>query len=220
MEPLTRAVIIACVLVLASCSHAVPQLVQVFDQVDRVLDPEAGVWGERLSAFVQASSADGNKVFDRLHLIHDGQGYFVTLGRGQWTAVERPGEFWVGAKDLAFPDQVPTGEWRALLVTRSGQKMEVKFQVPPQPPGTPPARTARVALQADPAVAGRYSVSGWVEDYLVWARDPKGVIIGRLKTVGPAFQVPPGTASVVLYSYDKVRGEGLEAGPFRVQAPG
>jgi hypothetical protein len=221
MEALKRFFLLAGSLLLLSCSHATPQVVQIFDQVDRVFDPDAKAWSERLSVFVQAASGDGNKVFDRLHVIHDGQGLYFTLGRGQWTAVDRPGEYWVGAKDLSFPDgKIPTGEWRALLVTRSGQKVEVKFQIPPPALGVPPARNTSVAVQADPTAPGRYRVSGWVDDYLVWASDLKGTLLIRTKTVGPTFQVPSGTTSFVLYSYDKERGEGLEAGPFPVQDKG
>ena len=207
------------VLLLASCSHAPPQVVQVFDQVDRVFDPATQAWSERLSAFVQASSSDGTKVFDRLHLIHDAQNLFVTVGRSQWVSVDRPGEYWVGVKDLGFPGgKVPTGEWRAMLVTRAGQKVEIRFQVPPTGPGAKAPRTSGVTVQpAD--LTGQYSVAGWVDDYLVWARDAKGQLIARNKTLGPSFQVPQGTATFVLYSYDKDRGEGLEAGPFPVQEP-
>lgn len=203
----------------AGCAHAPPRLIQVFSQVNRVFDPDTKAWSARLSVFVQASSADGTKVFDRLHLIHDRTQRYFSLAKEQWSPVEKPGEFWVGSNDLRFPDgQVPTGTWRALLVTRAGQKTEVSFEVPPQPPTSPPPRTSSVVVSAD-AAPGRYQVSGWAEDYLVWARDAKGAVFSRTKTVGSSFLVPPGTRSYLLYSYDKNRGEGLEAGPFLVQDP-
>ena len=66
-------------------------------------------------------------------------------------------------------------------------------------------------------VPGRYTVSGWPDDYLVWSRDPKGTVVSRTKTVGSSFFVAVGARSFVLYSYDKNRGEGLVAGPFPVQ---
>lgn len=188
----------------------------MFAQVTRVFDPASGVWSPRLSVFVQAASADGNRVFDRLHLIHDGQGLYFSLTRDQWTAVERPGEYWVGANSLAFPGALPTGEWRALLVTKAGQKVESRFQVPAPAPDAPAARTSPVRVTPE-GPPGRYRVAGWVDDYLVWAWDAKGVLLGRAKTVGPAFAVPRGAVSFRLYSYDKGRGEGLEAGPFPVK---
>jgi len=202
----------------ASCSHAPPQWGQVFDQVNRVWDPATQTWSARLAVFVQASSPDGNRVFDRLHLIHDGEGLFFTLASGTWSAVDRTGEFWVGSSSLTFPDgRVPTGPWRAVLVTKTGQRLEGPFTVPPQPPTAPPARTAPVALNPVAGVPLKYRVEGWVDDYLVWARDAQGTVLARQKTVGPEFTVSAGIASVVLYSYDKDRGEGLEAGPFPIQ---
>jgi hypothetical protein len=209
----TGAALLVSLLLLVSCTHAPPQVVQVFDQVNRVYDPAEGVWTERLSIFVQASSTDGTKVFDRLHLIHDGQGYVVSLNRSQWTSATPPGEFWVGVNNIEFPGGVPTGEWRALLVTRSGQKVESSFVVPPEP-GAPRSQVPRVQALAQPL---HYSVSGWVDSYLVWARDPRGTVLSRVKTFGPDFEVPSGAASVELYSYDNAQGQGLIAGPFPVQ---
>jgi hypothetical protein len=206
-------------LLLASCAHAPPQVVQVFTQVNRVYDPATATWSARLAAFVQGSSPDGAKVFDRLHLIHDGQGLYFTLDRAHWTKVERPGEVWMGSPGLAFPDgQVPTGPWRVLLVTRDGQKVETSFAVPPPAPGTPEPRKGPVRVAALAGVPGKYQVSGWPEDTLVWVLDGQGTVLARTKVSGTAFQVPPGAASFVLYSYDKARGEGLEAGPFPVQS--
>ncbi len=218
MAALSRILVWVAVWLLVSCSHAPPEAVQIFDQVDRVFDPVSRSWSGKLSVFVQASSADGNKVFDRLHLVHDGQGLYFSLAKDRWSAIERPGEFWIGARDLAFPDgRVPTGEWRALLVTRSGQKAEMRFIVPPQPSDAAGARTLPVSIQPD---AGGYRVSGWVDNYLVWSRDAKGNLVSRAKVTGGVFQVPSGAATFTLYSYDKDRGEGLEAGPFPVQEKG
>jgi len=205
----------ALLLLLGSCTHAPPQVTQVFDQVNRVYDPAEGAWTERLSVFVQASSSDGVKVFDRLHLIHDGHGLFVTLNRSQWASSTPPGEFWMGVNNLEFSGGVPTGEWRALLVTRSGQKVESKFVVPPPARAASP-RTIIPVVRPD-LVPQRYQVSGWVDSYLVWARDARGAVLSRAKTFGPTFEVPTGTVSFELYSYDNDRGEGLVAGPFPVQ---
>lgn len=209
------AVLFVAATALVACSHSSPQIVQVFGQVNHVYDPAQG-WSDRLSVFVQGANGDGTKAFDRLHLVHS-SGLFFTLGRDQWTAVERPGEAWFGANDLAFPDgKVPRGEWRALLVTKAGLQVEAGFTVPPVPLDAPGARKAAVVVTA--GAPFQYQVSGWVDDYLVWARDPKGVVLSRNKTTSPHFTVPPGTDSFVLYSYDKARGEGLEAGPFPAQA--
>lgn len=205
-------------LALAGCSNAPPRGIQVFSQVNRVFDPEEGEWSSRLSAFVQATSADGTKVFDRLHLVHEGQGLLFTLTRDQWARAERAGEFWAGANDLAFPDgKVPVGSWRAVLVTRAGLKVELGFEVPGPRPGVGEPREGRVVVRADASQPGRYQVSGWVDDYLVWSRDANGAVVARTKTVGPSFTVVPGARSFQLYSYDKDRGEGLLAGPFPVQ---
>jgi hypothetical protein len=181
-----------------------------------VYDPADG-WSDRLSVFVQGANGDGTKVFDRLHLVHP-SGLFFTLNRDQWTAVERPGEAWFGANDLRFPDgKVPRGDWRAILVTKAGLQVDVGFTVPPVPVDAPGPRRAPVVV-ASAGAPFQYKVTGWADDYLVWARDPKGVVLSRNKTTAAVFSVPPGTDSFVLYSYDKARGEGLEAGPFPAQA--
>lgn len=201
-------------MLLAACSHAPPQIAQVFSQVNRVYDPLIGVWAPRFSVFVQGVSNDGNKVFDRLYLVNDTEGLYYSLQKGQWTGVERPGEFWVGANGLVLPEK-PAGTWRALLVTRSGQQVTAEVTIPPTANDAPPPRTAPVALTD---MGGKWRVRGWVDDYLVWAYDVNGGVLSRNKTVGPEFQVPANTARITLYSYDKARGEGLEAGPFVVKA--
>lgn len=217
-RPWLRVLVSSVLLVfVGSCSHAPPRLVQVFNQVNQVYRPETKAWSEQLSVFVQAASADGNKVFDRLHLIHDGENLFFSLDRTQWASIERPGEYWVGANDLAFPDGVPTGTWRVLLVTAAGQKLSATFEVPPQPPGAALRRTEPVRVKAQVPPNGRFQVSGWVDDYLVWSRDAAGAVVAQTKTVGSSFAVVPGAQSFLLYSYDKNRGQGLVAGPFPVQ---
>jgi hypothetical protein len=215
---LLRRLVLILVILCASCAHAPPQVVQVFDQVNRVYDPATGAWSAHLAVFVQGASSDGTKVFDRLHLIHDGEDLWFTLDKSHWTKVERPGEAWMGSPSLEFPGEVPTGTWRAVLVTRDGQKVETSFAVPPQVPGAPAARKGKVAVSADRQVPQKFTVSGWVEDTLVWSLDAQGTVLARTKVFGPSFQIPPGAVSFVLYSYDKVRGEGLEAGPFPVQS--
>lgn len=205
-------------LALVSCSHSSPQIGQVFAQVNRVFDPAVGSWSARLSVFVQATNGDGVKTFDRFHLVHDDEGLFFTLDRNQWTSVERPGEFWVGANGIAFPDRVvPVGNWRVLMVTKAGLRAESSFALAAAPADAPGPRSSPVVLRL-PSEGLEYRLSGWVDDYLVWAKDRSGRILSRAKVTGPAFSVPPGTQSVTLYSYDKVRGEGLEAGPFSVKA--
>ena len=198
---------------LAGCSHAQPQVAQVFSQVNRVYDPEAGSWSPRLSVFVQGQSNDGGKVFDRLYLVDDADGWYYAFPKGQWTGIERPGEFWVGVNGLVLPAK-STGSWRAVLVTKSGQQAKADVIVPPAALDAPPARDGPVSVrQAD----GKWRVRGWVDDYLVWSYDDNGAVLSRNKTVGPEFAVPANAVNVVLYSYDKTRGEGLEAGPFPVK---
>jgi len=217
MSRILGAVTLLAFLVLVGCGHSSPQVVQVFSQVNQVFDPPSQTWGEGLSVFVQGANADGTKVFDRLHLVHEG--LYFTLTPDQWVSIDRPGESWFGANNLRFPQgKVSTGEWRVILVTKAGLEAQTTFLVPPLPietaGGTPPAVSLTALAQP-----GQYKVSGWVPDYLVWARDPKGVVIARTKTAGDQFSVPLGTDSVVLYSYDKIRGQGLEAGPFSLKPP-
>jgi hypothetical protein len=199
-------------LLLASCSHAPPQVAQVFSQVTRVFDPQAGSWSGRLSVFLQAVSADGNKVFDRLYLINDAEGQYYAMAKGEWTPVEKPGEYWVGINGLPLPEK--PGPWRALLVTRSGQQVSTDFSVPPQPLDSAPARANKVSAVEN---GGRWRVQGWVDDYMVWAYDANGAVVARAKIVGPEFGIPTTAVRFLLYSYDKTRGEGLEAGPFLVK---
>jgi len=201
---------------LGSCSHATPQIVQVFSQTNRVFDPAEGSWSTRLSVFLQVSTTDGNKVFDRLHLIQDDRQLVYTLGASEWASVERPGEFWIGVNNLRPPEgTAATGTWRALVVTRSGQRVETTFAVPPVPSDAPPPLRRTVTVTA--AAPGHVRFSGWADDSLIWFRGAKDEVIGRSKVVGPEAAVPPGTVSLELYSYDKARGEGIEAGPFPVQ---
>ncbi len=205
---------LAVCLVAASCSHAIPQVAQVFSQVNRVFDPGLGTWTARLSVFLQAVSGDGNKVFDRLYLIDDAGAQYYAMTKGDWTPVEKPGEFWVGINGLPLPEK--PGPWRALLVTRSGQKVSADFSIAPQPVDAASARSGQVSAVE---TGGRWHVSGWVDDYLVWAYDATGTVVARAKTVGPDFAIPANAVKFILYSYDKSRGEGLEAGPFLVKPP-
>jgi len=207
---------VSAALAASSCTHAPAQIAQVYSQISQHFDPQTKTWSPQWAAFVQALSNDGNRAFDRLYFIHDETGMYFALNKQTWTAVDRPGEFWVGRNDFHVPGGVvPLGTWRAVLVTLDGQHVEQTFVVSTDT-SRDPVRAA-VTLIPLPANARSYRVEGWVNNYLVWPQDQQGNVLALQKVVGGQFSVPEGASSIRLYSYDKTRAEGLLAGPFSVQ---
>ncbi len=210
-----------------ACSNSQPQIPQLTTQVNQVWSPSASAWEERLTVFVQVTNGDGLEVLDRIQIVNDEDRLVFTLDKSNWTKVERTGETWFGANNLRVPDgYVSSGDWRVLVSTRAGLQVEAPFVIPPLAPNT--SSSARSALQFNkPADLEKpFTFTGFPKDVLIWALGEQGEVLGQFKTANNSFllaQVVPfrtlqgRVKSLVLYSYDKTRGQGVEAGPFEVK---
>ena len=210
-----------------ACSNSQPQIPQITTQVNRVWSPPSSAWEERLTVFVQVTNGDGLEVLDRVQIVNDEDRLVFILDKSNWTRVERTGETWFGANNLRVPGgHVSVGNWRILVSTRAGLQVESPFVIPPAAPNA--SNSSNYALRfnkpANPQKA--FTFTGFPADVLVWALGAQGEVLGQWKTTNNSFllaQVVPLPAlqarvkSLILYSYDKIRGQGVEAGPFEVK---
>ncbi|MEI8096245.1 MAG: hypothetical protein WCG80_18690 [Spirochaetales bacterium] len=219
---------------LSACSNSQPQIGQVFSQVNQVWSPTAKVWQPRLSVFVLVSNADGIEDIDRLHLVHDNSRLVWSLEPSQWTRIDRTGEMWLGANNLSVPGdsgpaEIPTGAWKVLVLSKAGQQAESAFVIPPPPPGNlPPRPPVRLDLPAGWSATerqGSFRLTGFASDYVVWTLGETGEVLAQKPQTSPVFSLtsllPAATLgrvrSLMFYSYDKLAGQGLEAGPFELK---
>ncbi len=211
---------------LAGCANSSPEVRQVFSQINDYWDPVTSQWQERLSVFVLPRNADGLEELAEFRLIHDGARLSWTMTPETWSQVERSGEVWVGANNLQMPEEaVPTGAWRAEVVTRSGLVASAPFAVPPPLMTGRSAPRAPVTFTAPTARSGDFLLTGFPADLVIWAYSADGKPLAQKTTVDSRFTLaslasgfnPDTIRRLMFYSYDRNRGRGVAAGPFELK---
>jgi hypothetical protein len=131
----------------------------------------------RLSFFVLPEDDDGIEDLDELQLFHDRDGVYWTLKSDDWKTYEAGSQHWIGSYALALPEgeQPPSGQYRAVLIDKSGEKSERKFgfdfpttQLHPSP-----------AFSIDLGRGTYKVVSSYPANYLL-CYDGEGNYVGRL----------------------------------------
>ncbi|MDR2515879.1 MAG: hypothetical protein LBC88_00690, partial [Spirochaetaceae bacterium] len=64
-----------------------------------------------------------------LYLYHDRAGLYWHIPSAEWVEIEFEGKFWIGSRDIAPPpgENLPRGQFRAVLVDQGGEKSERSF---------------------------------------------------------------------------------------------
>jgi hypothetical protein len=83
----------------------------------------------RLTFFVLPEDNDGFEDIDELRLYNDAAGLYWTVKNADWKTVKAGENTWIGAYDLAMPDnaQPPSGQYRAVIIDKSGEQSEKTF---------------------------------------------------------------------------------------------
>lgn len=110
------------IVLLSGCSGSAPRIIQVFWQMNFVLEPESENVQEELAFFVQIEDEDGVADIQRVSLIHDESRLFWDFTNISWTVREQNGEVWLGKSRLSGigGDSFPRGLYRVRLEDRSG----------------------------------------------------------------------------------------------------
>ena len=171
-----------------SCSRSEPTI--AFGFIKLVYYQDKDKFNERYTFFIIPEDEEGIENLEDLYLYHDGDQLRWQIKSSDWIKFSKDGKDWIGSRSLAIQDgeMLPRGQFRAVLVTKGGEKSEKKFSFDaPEEPRFPfPTLTVK---------DGNYSVkSVYPANHLIFY-DSKGeylfhatlsALTGKISELGPS----------------------------------
>jgi len=205
-------------ILLLSCSGSPPRILNTDWMVVYTRDHARGGVYSELNFFAQLEDNDGIEDISEISIHRDDLGWSWYLHPENWVSYSSEGENWIGSNGLTRGGAVPSGEYRLLIVDRSGQRRESEFKV--SDPGITAASIVFPELK-------KLNDSLWIstggrEPVVLWFYNDKGVLITE-KYSGPGLFKLNQILSpeeiqiarwVMIYYQDETGGYGLKSGPF------
>jgi len=202
---------------LAACETSPPELYELQWLLLDFDDRELGQRYESLSLFVRAGDADGADDLDELYVIFDEGELFWRLTAATWTRTEHEGATWIGANTISMPgrEPFPPGEYRLLLLDRSGQRDAARFVIPAQ---RRPTAVPEVTVQGS-----RFEVRG-AAPYQLWVTAADGLVTtldaAAAVDLEERFDFRAGARyQVYVFGQDEGADKGFLSGPYSWAAP-
>jgi hypothetical protein len=116
-----------CLVFLFSCSRTEPKI--SFGFLELVYYQGSAGPEERFTFFILPEDEDGIENLAELQLRHDREGLRWVLTPEDWVSYEEEGRIWVGSRSIAMigDERLPRGPYRAILITKGGEKTERIF---------------------------------------------------------------------------------------------
>jgi hypothetical protein len=210
-------------LLLLSCSGSPPEILNKDWMVVHTYDQERGGIYTELNFFAQLSDEDGLEDLDEILILKDDQGWFWKLNPESWVSSSQDGENWIGANGMTRGGDLPGGEYRLLVVDRSGQREESLFRldVSNKPSGL--HEFPRAQLQGDFI---RLDSAGH-DPLVLWFYNEKGDFVSEKYVSAGLYSLDqllePEELQIVnwfmLYFQDEEGGFGLKSGPYLLKVP-
>ncbi|MDR2095281.1 MAG: hypothetical protein LBP76_07160 [Treponema sp.] len=118
-----------------SCSNVEPRI--LYGSIELVYYETDGEPEERFNFFVIPEDDDGIENLAELYLYHDHDGLRWLIREDDWVRFQHEDQTWIGSRSIAMTEGgvLPRGQYRAVLVNKSGEKTErfISFDVPEEP---------------------------------------------------------------------------------------
>ena len=110
-----------------SCSRTEPRI--AFGFMELVYYQNEGKPEEKFSFFVIPEDEDGIENLEDLYLYHDREQLRWHLNSTDWVSYVHEGTTWIGSRAITIADdeQLPRGQFRAVLINKGGEKSERNF---------------------------------------------------------------------------------------------
>jgi len=110
-----------------SCSRTEPKI--NFGFIELVYYQDKDKPQERFSFFIIPEDDDGIENLEELYLYHDREQLRWHITRDDWVTYTHEGTTWIGSRSIAIgeDERLPRGQFRAVLITKGGEKSERNF---------------------------------------------------------------------------------------------
>jgi len=212
------------VLLLTACSGSPPGIVNTDWRVVYARDLVRGTVWQELNFFVQVDDEDGEEDLAEIYLIRDDLGWSWKLDPETWQTYSRDGEFWVGSNGLCLSggDSLPGGDYRLLVIDRSGQRNELTVTV--RQPGVDMNTLAFPGI----ALSGEYiRIESDREPLVLWFYNDMGDLVAEKYTGRGTFPLTDFLSSeerqqvtwMYVYLQEEQEGYGMKSGPYLLDGP-
>ncbi|MBF9016839.1 MULTISPECIES: hypothetical protein [unclassified Oceanispirochaeta] len=205
-------------ILLFSCSGSPPTIINTDWMVVYTKDfSRGGVYAE-LNFFAQLEDSDGIEDISEISIHRDDLGWSWNLNPDNWVSYSVEGESWLGSNGLTRGGSIPGGDYRLLIVDRSGQRNETVFKV-----SDPALEAASLTFPSLKVIDDSLLIStGGREPVVLWFYNDKGVLITEKYSAPGRFRIDEIISSeekqiarwVMIYFQDEIGGYGLKSGPF------
>jgi len=183
-----------------SCSRTEPRI--NFGFIALVYYQDKDKPQERFSFFIIPEDDDGIENLEELYLYHDREQLRWHITRDDWVSYTNEGTTWIGSRSIAIgeDESLPRGQFRAVLVTKGGEKSERNFSFDaPEAPRFP-----FPVLQIS---QGRYTVSSAYPENRLVCYDEQGnhiysVNLMELNGMLSDLKIPPQARTAALWAED------------------
>lgn len=201
-----------------SCSGSPPAIINTDWMLVYTNDLSRGGVYTELNLFVQLDDPDGIEDISEIAIHKDDLGWSWNLNPDNWVSYSAEGENWLGANGLTRGGSLPEGEYRLLILDRSGQRTEkiIKINVPLKDSQT-------LEFPSLELVEGKIRISTAAREAVVlWFYNDNGVLISENYTEAGLLSfndlISPEEKQlarwVMIYVQDEIAGYGLKSGPF------
>lgn len=205
-------------ILLFSCSGSPPVIINTEWMLVYTQDFNRGGVYSELNFFAQLEDSDGIEDISEISIHKDELGWAWNLNPENWASYSQDGEDWLGSNGLTRGGTIPVGDYRLLIVDRSGQRNETVFRIE-----IPELEFSDIEFPSLKVLDDRLWIStGEREPVVLWFYNDKGILIAEKYTASGLFQfseiLSPEEMQiaswVMIYYQDEAGGYGLKSGPF------
>ncbi len=182
---------------------------------DRVL----GRVSQELNFFVQLQDDDGEADVSELYLMRDDLSWSWKMDSSNWVTSSLDGEFWLGANGLTMGNEntLPPGEYRLLVIDRSGQRDELTVSI-----RQPDVQTSEIVFPLINQQGRTLQLDFQQSPLVLWFYDSQAELVAE-KYLEPGLYLLEDilnseeiqrTTWFYVYYQDERQGYGLKSGPF------
>lgn len=205
-------------ILLFSCSGSPPSIINTEWILVYTKDLNRGGVYTELNFFAQLEDSDGIEDISEISIHRDDLGWAWNLNSDNWVSYSQEGEDWIGSNGLTRGGTIPAGDYRLLIVDRSGQRNETVFKL-----DDPAVESDSLDFPSLKVIDDRLLIStGGREPVVLWFYNDKAVLITEKYSAPGLFRLDEILSPeeiqialwVMIYYQDEIGGYGLKSGPF------
>ncbi|MDR2521416.1 MAG: hypothetical protein LBC72_02510 [Spirochaetaceae bacterium] len=157
---------------------------------------------QRLSFFALVKDDDGPDDIEELRLYNDFEGLSWTLNTDNWVMLQDNHNTWIGSHtiSMAGAETFPSGQWRAVIIDKSGERSERSF-------GFDVPKESKHPFPKFSAADGRWSVDSAYPEHFAQCYNAAGAYLLTVPLTGTSgvianLGVPPETAALAYWGDD------------------